>query len=507
MTRRSEIVNNFREPRRQSYFAIVLIIYKFYKVIIRQAWPFLIFILLGSRKSNRAGWEDYMLYIGILFGLISMLLAILNYFKHYYYIKDDELHVSKGVLKKQKISIPLERVQTVNFEENLFHRIFKVTSIKIDTAGSKEKEFDLDAISLSDAAEIRDYILGRKKEQIPFNQDFLIDPEESVTESEKEEVIAQLSLGDLFKIGVSYNHLKSAGIIVGAIFWLLSQLDDAMPDLMDTDTVTETMIGTGLFLGLVIMLFFIFISFLFSMVRSVLKYYDLNFKRRGDGFKIISGLFTRQEFSALDNKIQQVGWKDNLLQKHLFGIHDFTLKQAGSITINSKKSIYIPGVDARQIKNIVAYHFDNLDLSLFDFNAVDIKMLYRWWLYLSIIFVPIAISAFVQSPYLGVLTIFIYLFFGYSQRRKYYKTQYGISQEVLYLKGGTYGDETSLIKLHKIQALEIKQSPYQKRHRLANLKIYTASGSNQIPYIGIDRASELADLFLYKIESSKKSWM
>ena len=320
-------------------------------------------------------------------------------------------------------------------------------------------------------------------------------------------MIAQLSIGDLFKIGVSYNHLKSAGIIFGGIIWLLSELDELMPDMVDTDTVTEAMIGTGLFLGFVLMLFFVFISFLFSLVRSILQYYDLNFKRRGDGFKIISGLFTRQEYSALDNKIQQVGWKDNLLQKHLFGIHDFTLKQAGSIAINSKKSIYIPGVDVTQIKNIVRYHFDGLDLSRFEFHAVDIRMLYRWWMYLTLIFIPITISTFLQSSFLGVLAILVYLFFGYSQRKKYYKTQYGISQEVLYLRGGTYGDETSLIKLHKIQALELKQSPYQKRHNLASLMIYTASGSNKIPYIPLDQAHELSDLLLYKVESSNKSWM
>jgi len=53
MTKRSELVNNFQTPRRQSYAAIVLIIYKFYKIIIRQIWPFLLFILLGSGRGKR----------------------------------------------------------------------------------------------------------------------------------------------------------------------------------------------------------------------------------------------------------------------------------------------------------------------------------------------------------------------------------------------------------------------------------------------------------------------
>lgn len=507
MTKRSELVNNFQTPRRQSYAAIVLIIYKFYKIIIRQIWPFLLFILLGSGRGKRENWEEWMIYAGIFFGLFSMLMGILNYFKHYFHIADDKLHVSKGVFKKQKISIPLERVQTVNFEENLFHRLLRVTSLKIDTAGSQKDEFDLDAISLSEAAEIRDYILSKKTELIPasaLDADIVND---QPIEREEEELIAQLSIGDLFKIGVSYNHLKSAGIIIGAIVWFFSELEDIMPDLMNEDNALMAVIGTGSILALFVLLAFTVISFLFSMIRSFFRYYDLNFKRRGNGFKIISGLITRQEFSALDNKIQQVGWKDNLLQKKLFGIFDFTLKQAGSVAINSKKSINIPGVDFTQIKSIIRYHFGELDLSQFEFNAVSKKMLYRWWLYLTIVFLPIIIMAFTVEWFVGVFVILWYLFFGYSQWKSYHKTKYAISQNVLCIRGGTYGDENVLIKLHKIQSLEIKQSPYQKRHELASLIINTASGKNKIPYIPLARAKKMSNLLLYKVQSSNKSWM
>jgi len=349
--------------------------------------------------------------------------------------------------------------------------------------------------------------LSKKTELIPasaLDADIVND---QPIEREEEELIAQLSIGDLFKIGVSYNHLKSAGIIIGAIVWFFSELEDIMPDLMNEDNALMAVIGTGSILALFVLLAFTVISFLFSMIRSFFRYYDLNFKRRGNGFKIISGLITRQEFSALDNKIQQVGWKDNLLQKKLFGIFDFTLKQAGSVAINSKKSINIPGVDFTQIKSIIRYHFGELDLSQFEFNAVSKKMLYRWWLYLTIVFLPIIIMAFTVEWFVGVFVILWYLFFGYSQWKSYHKTKYAISQNVLCIRGGTYGDENVLIKLHKIQSLEINQSPYQKRHELASLIINTASGKNKIPYIPLARAKKMSNLLLYKVQSSNKSWM
>jgi len=505
--KKSEIELAYEQPMRQSYVAILMIIYKFYKVLVRQLWPFLIVFIVG--KGSSGYMSKYIMPMIIILSIVSMIMAILNFFKYYFYIKDDELHVSKGVFKKQKISIPLERVQTVNFEENLVHRFFSVTSLKIDTAGSQKKEFDLDAIAVDKAEAIRDFILKRKAQlQVDTTED-----SDAVTVNDfyvQETLITRLSNLDLLKIGITYNHLRSAGLIMAGMFWIGSELDQL--ELYDVDLGEEELKSAMLKSGFYMFLFFAFaftiLSFLYSLVLTIFKYYNLSFFRRGNGFKIISGLITRQEFSALDPKIQMISWRDNWLQKKVFGIFDFNLKQAGSVAINSKKSIAIPGVNFSQIKEILNYYIPNKHPDEIICEGVHIKMLYRQWMYLALIFIPLVSVLFyfeltIQASALGLFILFL----SYSLYLKFHKIQFGLSQNLIILKGGTFGDENVILKDYKVQAVELVQSYYQRRHDLASIKIHTASGNITIPYVPLAKAVQVSDYLLYKVEKSNVPWM
>jgi len=507
--KKSELELRYEQPMRQSYVAILMIIYKFYKILVKQLWPFLIVFIIG--KGSSGYMTKYIMPLVIVFSVISMFLAILNFFKFYFYIKDDELHVTKGVFKKQNISIPLERVQTVNFEENLAHRLFNVTSLKIDTAGSQKKEFDLDAIGIEEAKAIRDFILKRKA-QLQVDTTVNVDGEEVpvATLEVQESLITRLSNLDLLKIGITYNHLRSAGLIMAGMFWIGSELDQL--ELYDMDAGEEEIKTAVLKSGFNIFLFFVItfmvLSFLYSLILTIFKYYNLSFFRRGNGFKIISGLLTRQEFSALDPKIQMISWKDNWLQKKIFGIFDFNLKQAGSIAINSKKSISIPGVNKSQIDKILNYYIPGKTPDLIPCQKVHIKMLYRQWMYLALFFMPIIVVLFyfglnIQGA--GVCSFFIFIL--YTTYRKFHKIRFGLGQNLLLLKGGTFGDENVLLRDYKVQAVEIKQSYYQRRHDLASVKVHTASGNITIPYIPLEMANQISDYLLYKVEKSFVPWM
>ncbi len=505
--RKSEIELSYEQPMRQSYVAILMIIYKFYKVLVRQLWPILIVFLVG--KGSSGYMSKYVMPMIIILSVLSMVMAILNFFKYYFYIKDDELHVSKGVFKKQKISIPLERVQTVNFEENLVHRIFNVTSLKIDTAGSQKKEFDLDAIALDKAEAIRDFILKRKAQlQVNITQDQSL---EIINDLKVQEtLITRLSNLDLLKIGITYNHLRSAGLIMAGMFWIGSELEQL--ELYDLDLgekeLKSAMLKSGVYMVLFFAVAFLILSFLYSLALTVFKYYNLSFFRRGDGFKIISGLVTRQEFSALDPKIQMISWKDNWLQKKIFGIFDFNLKQAGSVAINSKKSIAIPGINKFQIRDILKYYIPGKNPDEIICEGVHIKMLYRQWMYLSIIFIPTVTLMYyfglnIQATGIGIFILFL----SFSLYRKFHKIRFGLSQNLLILKGGTFGDENIILRDYKVQAVELKQSYYQRRHDLASIKIHTASGNITIPYVTLIKAMEVSDYLLYKVEKSNVPWM
>ena len=75
------------------------------------------------------------------------------------------------------------------------------------------------------------------------------------------------------------------------------------------------------------------------------------------------------------------------------------------------------------------------------------------------------------------------------------------------IRGGLFGDKAETLPLIKLQNVEISQSPYKRRKKLANVKIHTAAGNVTIPYVDYNRAIQLSDYILYKTESSNNKWM
>lgn len=150
---------DFSTPQRQSTVAILLVVFKTLRVLFRQiALPFLVFVFMG-KKSSDFGTYFVIFISGI--SLVSMIYSIINHFRSYYYISHDELIVHSGILGKKKLSIPLERIQSINFEQNLIHRLFRVKKLKLDTAGTGEKEMELAAIDSDKAEALRSLLIHR----------------------------------------------------------------------------------------------------------------------------------------------------------------------------------------------------------------------------------------------------------------------------------------------------------------------------------------------------------
>ena len=139
MTRKNDLAF-LREPTRQSYFAILLILLRLVKVMVRQLWPLLVIFLFNPKKEDGSPFFTT-IFIVVAIGIAIM--SIISYFKFYYYIEDDELVIEKGVLSKTKLNVPIDRIQTVNFKQGVLHQIFKVVSLEIDTAGSAGHELSL----------------------------------------------------------------------------------------------------------------------------------------------------------------------------------------------------------------------------------------------------------------------------------------------------------------------------------------------------------------------------
>jgi len=493
---------DFAQPMRQSYAAILLITYRLYKVIIRQVFPFLIVFFVGGTLGKRS----YILYYVIGIAVIGFIYSIVAFFKYYFYLDDDKLIVEKGVFKKTKIEIPFDRIQSINFEQNLIHRVFNVVKLNMDTAGSAGSELQISALDHGLASRISDHIL-----------EFNAEARTAVTDSEVEvdtrkKIIFKLSIGQLLKVGITANHLRSGGIIILFFIWIWENLRDVGMDfqekLEDYTPVAEAVSTSMVIISSLIILFFI-VSFLISLIRTVLKYYGLNMFRIGDGFVIESGLFNRREHAAKDHKIQLISWSQNLLQKWS-SIFELKMKQAASVEVSDKKSIQVAGLERKDVQETEAYVFkdDHHEIGAMELRQVHSYYRFRRLYYWSVVLVPImAIAFYFGEIKIGLIALCWYVFGLLSTQLSYSKKKYGLSKNLMMLRGGTFGHTATMLELHKLQNVMIRSTPFQRRRDLASITLFTASGYVTIPDIIISECYAIKNYVLYMIENSKKSWI
>ena len=123
--------DTFAHPQRQSGYAIIFIILRVLRNLVRQLWPILIAVFLGRRNSSFDTFEMVLSGLGI-FGIIPSVIA---YYKFYFHLNETELVINRGLFRKVKLNIPFERIQSVNFKQTFIHQFFKVTEVEIETAG------------------------------------------------------------------------------------------------------------------------------------------------------------------------------------------------------------------------------------------------------------------------------------------------------------------------------------------------------------------------------------
>lgn len=506
-----ESIDYLFEPRRQSPVAIFMILYTFFRRFISVAWYAIIPMVVGGGLKNTIAKISFSV-VGLIIAAVILAISLLSYFRYYYSIDETSFNIQKGVFGRKKINLPFERIQNINFEQNLVHQIFGVVSLQIDTAGSSGNEIKVDALPKKEAEAIRDYILEQKREISALSGE--IEETEAATETEiaaierkPDELILSLNIMDLMKVGVSQNHIKTALIILTFGYSFMDDVEDLFKiNVVDmavenVDFIGNTFIAT--------ILFFLFVSFMITLVRTVLKNFNLRFFKSHEGFKVTSGLFTRQEIALRKEKIQIIQWTNNPIRK-LFKIFTLDIKQAvAGVVMNRKQKAEIPGCYQNQVDQVLNSCFPDLKEDRFKEHRIEFAFVIRRFLFIGLIPPVIFLVSYyftlqIQLLVIGIAFPFVVFMLLWVYHKKY---RIYIGEDYIKIKKGIFGTSNVVFPYYKVQAVEIMQTIYQRKKGLGNLGIHTANGTISVPYFEITKARALKNYILYKVEKNNQAWM
>lgn len=490
----------FDEPMRQSYYAIIFFIYRFFKIVIRQIWPLLIAFLFGKEQ-----FKTTLLLVVIGVSVLVLLFSVIAFFRYFFYIQNNELIVQKGIFQKSVTNIPFDRIQTINFEQSLLHQAFNVVKVEIDTAGSKGNELSFSALDKKVATKLRNYVLENRTQAAQTSSG----EESTEVFPDKQETVMKLNVSELIKLGFGQNHMRSFLLIIAFSSWIFQQLNEIgvnTDEMMGNIDTEDLVVGKALITSFAILS--ILVTLAISLVRTFLKYYNFKLIRTNEGFKIESGLLNRRQVSARDHKIQIVSWADNPI-KRLLGIFDVFLKQASSVQVQNRKSIVIPGCEKSNLEKIKAYYFKEEEWQNLNSFSIEKKYILRHFLYFGLVlFAAIFLILYFNFGLGPAFFSLAWLPISYlTALIRYRKWKIHINEHLLYIQHGLFGNYNKSLKLYKIQNISLEQSIYHRMNDLANIRIYTASGNIKIPFLKLQFAHQLFDYLSYKIEVDRRNWM
>jgi putative membrane protein len=480
---------------------------------LRGAIPFIALVYFSGRWT----WVPIL----FLFAIASILSAILRYFSFSYQIQGNELITEQGIIERKQRNIPLERVQEISIEQGMFQRLFDVVEAKIETGGGQGAEATLSVLSRSEADRLRRAVFDRV-EAIKAGQQGA-DPELIQSQIPQERIlIHRLGIRDLVMAGLTTNHLVSAMVLAGAL-WNFA--DDILPDtiyqraadliysLARQLAAQSTM--QAIIITVVGALSVLIIGLLFSITGSILLFYGFTFSRRGEDLHRAYGLFTQRSSSLPRHRIQVLKIEEKMMRR-LAGLATLRADTSGRSRENEDdnegRDVLIPIVKRAAVDQILPVFFPDFISDQAEWRRVS-KLAIRSGVIKGGIFCLIVTAALFTYqreliafwpllflPMIYLINVIRYRSLGYALGDRYFRT-----------RKGWLGRSMQIVPINKIQAVEVSQTPIDRRLGLATMSIDTAGqaftgGGPEVSYLPLAEAQSIAATLAHKAATTKYKW-
>ncbi|MBC7829119.1 MAG: PH domain-containing protein [Chitinophagaceae bacterium] len=487
--------HNWNIPQRQASAGLLVIVYKALITVIKVIWPLALVVIFRERNKNFDTFE--MLLIGV--PAIILIRSVIDFFYFRFYIEKDDLIIKRGFLSKKVITIPLRKIQSVHIEQNLVHQFLSVAKLTIDTAGSEKSEAEIDAISIYKAESFKEFLLKNEK--------IAKDAEQSGSR-EVEIPLIRLSVRDLFKLGLSANHLQAFFIVLAFGVSMLQNLEEIFGNRVIT-LIQESSSAIGFSIASVasLIVFVLIISVIVSIVKIVLNYSNFNCSETEQGFRIQTGLINiRQNFVPF-SKIQFISWQANWIRCKI-GLYMLEFHQAQNEQAKKKQRIRLPITKREYVTRLLEpYHqaVKPVAQSVHGIHKIyPIRRMLVTGLPMALLMAGLAFFWIKEYAVLFLLWLPYAYLINLVYRKKF---RFYVSPEAFQVNSGAWGKKSKIAQWYKIQYVELRQSFYQRKKQLATLIIHTAGGKIRVPYIQLDLARAIQNYSLYKIETATKHWM
>ena len=221
------MLNNslFADFSKQSPKGILVIYLRLLYKVLKATW-FLLFLFI--QKFSKISSETLIyIYIGFALLLVFFLIRAYLLYKNFLF-KIDKNHfiLKEGILEKTNTSVSFDRIQNVNFKQNLIQQLINVYEVSIETAGSKDTEIAIKALTFDKAQALKKELSQVEKSVVSVKE-------------EQPKPLLKINFKELIKVSLTENHLQNLLVFVALVFGILQQLNDVFKGLNSEDVLDD----------------------------------------------------------------------------------------------------------------------------------------------------------------------------------------------------------------------------------------------------------------------------
>ena len=454
--------------------------------------------------------------------------AFVQYLVFRYRLAADEIVVRDGLLTRTERHIPYARVQNIDLVQNPLHRLFRVALVRVETASGTKPEAVMRVLSLDAVTEMRARVFAGRHDAASAVDG---DGTESATTAD---VLLQLPPREIVKLGIVSN---KGLVVVGAamgLFWQRAGWADNTGDLIEQylgsamgwvpEVAFESPVLTGILVGGTFLIVAVILLRAFSVGWFFLKLHGFTLSRRGHDLGAEYGLFTRVTRTIPTSRIQSFKSTETPLHR-AFGRQSVEMRTVGGGATDvdvdfgaqqgmpkAERQWLAPMVDTARVPTLLRDVDERVELDGVTWTPIARRAwrrIFRRWM---AVVAPVTVLAGVVVDLWALALGLPALLLAYAHARLYVRhAGYALTSWGVLFRTGWWTRTLTLVHYGKIQTVALGESPFDRRHGMASVRVDTAGAEAgghtiAIPYLDQAVAVDVTRRLYDEANSRAFSW-
>lgn len=439
--------------------------------------PLLALVFVGRGDGN-ALWP--------LIGVAALALASLwQYFTYRYHVDDDRLVVREGLLERKVRQIPFARIHNVALHQSLLHRMFGVAEVRLESAAGGKAEAEMRVLRLDEALALERLIRDRGAATHATGT------AGTATDAAADgALLLSLPTAEVVRLGLASNR---GMVVVAGAFALAWQVfpDRAMTRLVRDAGEQAFGYASHLAIGRAgqaaavvgIVLLALVVLRLLSVLLAVLQFHGFTLQAHGRRLTVERGLLTRIRTSASRRRIQAWTLRESLLHRLLRRRALQVDTAVGQQQEGEQRSLreLAPIAPPDACDALVREVLPGINWPPATWQPLHPRAWQRLMLPGVMVAVVAASAAYWRFGPWGLAALAWAPWAVFAARQHAGRAGYACDARLVAVREGWWSRHWRFAEIDKLQALELRQSPLDRRFSMATLWLDTAGAGASGP--------------------------